>query len=348
MARKIKIANKFVGTGYPVFIIAEAGVNHNGSLNSAKKIVDAAKEAGADAVKFQTFKAEDVTTKTAELAEYQKKNIEKNETQLEMIKKLELSYEDFRKLKNYCDKKQIIFLSTPHSEDAANFLESLVVAYKIGSGDLTNLPLLEGVAQKKKPMILSTGMSGLREIREAVKLIKKNGNKEIVLLHCTTNYPCPINEVNLKAMATLKKEFDLPVGYSDHTKGFLAPVMAAALGAQIIEKHFTLDKKLPGPDHKASQEPKGFKKMVCMVREAEKIMGSATKKPTEGEKKIMKIVRKSIVAKIEIKAGQIIKKEMLDLKRPGTGIEPKHINRIIGRKAKINIKEDQLINWKDL
>lgn len=342
----IKIGSKKNGKNQPVFIIAEAGVNHNGSLNLAKKLVDIAKKAGADAVKFQTFHAEQIVSFRAKKAEYQ--NRAKGRTQYEMLKKLELSFSDFQKLKKYCDKKKIIFLSTPHSEDAVDFLNSLVPAFKIGSGDLTNLPILEKIAKKKKLIILATGMSTLKEIREAVKTIKKAGNNKIVLLHCTTNYPCPIEEVNLKAMQTLKKEFNLPVGYSDHTLGIIVPIMAAAVGARVLEKHFTLDKNLSGPDHKASLSPKELEDMVKMIRSAEKALGNGIKKPNKNEEKIKKIARKSIIAKKDIKKSNKINRDMLVIKRPGTGILPKYIDRVVGKIAQKNIKKDSLIKLKDL
>jgi len=345
---KIKIGEKLIDKRNPCFIIAEAGVNHNGDIGLAKELIDAAKKAGADAVKFQTFKTENLVTENAEMAEYQKKNLGKKESQLKMLKKYELNYNDFKRLKRYCDKKGIIFLSTPHSEDAVDFLEPLVPAYKIGSGDLTNLPFLEKIAQKKKPIILSTGMAMLDEVREAVKVIKKHGNNKIILLHCTTNYPCPIEEVNLKTMLTLKREFRLPVGYSDHTLGILVPIMAVAMGAQVLEKHFTLNKNLPGPDHKTSLEPDELREMVKKVREAEKALGDGIKKPTKSEEKIKKIVRKSIVAKNDIPGDAVITEDMLIIKRPGIGIKPKYLNKIIGKKAKKDIKKDSLIKFEDL
>jgi N,N'-diacetyllegionaminate synthase len=340
--KTIKISDK------RCFIIAEAGVNHNGDFNLAKKLVDAAKKAGADAVKFQTFKAENVVTKNAKMANYQIKNIGKNESQLKMIKKFELRFEDFSNLKKYCDNKKIIFLSTPHSQDAVDFLNPIVSAFKVGSGDLTNLPVLKKIAGKKKPIILGTGMATLGEVREAVKTIKKYGNNKIIILHCTTNYPCPIDEINLRAIMTLKKEFNLPVGYSDHTKNIFVPVMAIAMGAEVLEKHFTLNKNLPGPDHKASLEPKELKEMIYNIRQAEKILGSGVKKPTRSEKEIMKITRKSIVAKRDILEGEKINGNMLIIKRPGNGIEPKYLDRVINKKTKRDIKKDQLISWKDI
>ena len=344
----VKIRNRVIGEGHPLFIIAEAGVNHNGDVGLAKKLIDGAKEAGADAVKFQTFKAENVVTENAGMAKYQKRNTGKSQTQLGMIKKLELKYKDFIKLKKYCDKKKIIFLSTPHTEDAVDFLEPLVPAYKIGSGDLTNLPFLKKIAKKKKPIILSTGMATLAEVREAVKTIKKAGNNKIILLHCTTNYPCPLEEVNLRAMQTLKQEFNLPVGYSDHTLGITISIMAVAMGANAIEKHFTLNRNLPGPDHKASLEPDELRNMVIAIRNVEKALGNGIKKLTKSEEEIKKVARKSIVAKVDIPAGTKITKEMLIIKRPGTGIEPRYLNKLIGKIAKKEIKKDTLIKFKDL
>lgn len=344
----MKIGNKLIKEEGPCFIIAEAGVNHNGSLKLAKKLIDAAQNAGADAIKFQTFKTENLVTEGTEMADYQKKNLNKKSSQYRMLKKLELKYEDFIELKKYCDKKNILFLSTPHTEDAIDFLYSLVPAYKIASGDLTNLPFLEKIAKKKKPIILSTGMATLDEVREAVTAIKKTGNNKIIVLHCTTNYPCPLEEVNLKAMLTLKKEFNLLVGYSDHTLGIMVSVIAVALGARVIEKHFTLDKNLTGPDHKASLEPKELEAMTKMIRAIEQVLGSGIKKPTKSEEKTKKIARKSIAAAKNIKKGTKITEDMLTIKRPGTGIKPKYLDKIIGRIAKENIKEDSLIKLKDL
>jgi len=344
----IKIGDRLIGINQPVFIIAEAGVNHNGDIKLARKLVDVAKDAGADAIKFITYKSEDVVTKSAEMASYQEKNIGKRETQQEMLKKLELDYEAFVELKNYCDKKNIIFLSTPHTEDAAEFLEDLVPAYKISSPDLINLPFLKSVAKKGKPIILSTGMSTMQEIKEALETIHKEGNKQVILLHCTSNYPCALEEVNLRAMQNMKKEFDCLIGYSDHTMGTIVPIAAVSLGAVIIEKHFTLDKSLPGPDHEASLEPEALKKMVEKIRKVEMMLGSFEKVPTESEKEIMKLIRKSIVAKRDIKNGETIEKEMLVIKRPGTGIEPKFIDETLGKKAKKAIGKDEIIKWDDI
>jgi len=344
----VKIGDKIIGEKKPCFIIAEAGVNHNGNLRLAKKIVEAAKKAGADAVKFQTFKSENLVTENAEMADYQKKNIREKESQLEMLKKLELKKEDFSELKKYCDKKNIIFLSTPHTEDALDFLEKLVPALKIASGDLTNIPFLEKVARKRKPIILSTGMATTNEVREAIKAIRKCGNNKIVLLHCTSNYPCHFSEVNLKAISTLKKEFKLPVGYSDHTQGILIPALAVVLGAKVIEKHFTLDKRLPGPDHRASLEPEELEEMVKTIRDTERALGSGVKGPTKSEEKIKKLVRKSIIARVDISENTKITKEMLIVKRPGIGIAPKYLSKVLNKKAKKGIKKDELISFEKL
>jgi len=342
------VKNNSIKIKKPCFIIAEAGVNHNGSLKLAKKLINKAGEIGVDAIKFQTFKSEDLVIEKSKMADYQKKNIGKNESQLEMLKKLELSEKEFIELKKYCDRKKIIFLSTPHTEKAIDFLEPLVPVYKIASGDLTNLPFLEKVAKKQKPIILSTGMADLKEIEEVIEIIKKNKNNKIFLLHCTTDYPCPTEEVNLRAILTLQQRFNLPVGYSDHTKSTLISIVAVSLGAKIIEKHFTLDKKLLGPDHKASLIPNEFRKMVKEIRIIEKAMGSGIKKPTKNEEKIKKLMRKSVVAKTDIPKGTRIQKEMIIIKRPGIGIEPKFFNKIIGKKTKKNIKKDQLISWQML
>jgi len=331
-----------------VFIIAEAGVNHNGDIRLAHKLVDAAKEAGADAVKFQTFKAENVVSKLADKAEYQKETTNSKESQYEMIKKLELSFEDFVKIKDYCDKKDIIFLSTPFDYESVGFLESLVPLYKIGSGEITNLPFLEYVAKKGKPMILSTGMSTLGEVEEAVKtIINVTSSLPLTLLHCVSNYPAKYEDVNLKAMLTLKEVFELPVGYSDHTLGIEIAIAAVALGAKVIEKHFTLDRGLPGPDHKASLEPDELKKMVKAIRNVEKALGSGIKKPAQSELKVMKVARRSLVAARDIRAGEVIKESDILIKRPGTGILPKFKEIIIGMRLTRDVKKDNPFDWED-
>lgn len=357
--------DKKIGKNHPVFIIAEAGVNHNGSLDLAMKLIDAAVYAGADAVKFQTFKSENLITKNADRAEYQKKNLGGEETQLQMLKKLELKYEDFFKLKNYCDRKGIMFLSTPHTQDTLNFLNKIVPMFKIGSGDLTNIPFLRKVASFQKPMILGTGMANLSEIKEALEAISLQGNENVVFLHCTTNYPCPLNEVNLKAMLTMQNELNCLIGYSDHTIGDDVCLLAQENGAVVLEKHFTLDKNMHGPDHKASANPEELKELISKVREQEsingnnisrslnenvlnKIMGNENKEPTKSELKIMKLIRKSIISNKKINKGDKIEESSIIIKRPGTGLHPREYFNLIGKTSNKDIEKDELIKLEDL
>jgi len=348
MARNIRILDRVIGSGEPCFVIAEAGVNHNGEFRLAKKMVDAAKKSGADAIKFQVFRAERVVTKTAEKAAYQKKRTGKG-SQYEMLKKLELSEEEFMKLAAHAKKKNIIFLASAFDEESVALLDELKVpAFKVPSGEITNFPLLRHIARKRKPIILSTGMSTLSEVAEALKMIKKEGVKEIALLHCVSDYPAKAEEMNLGAMQTLRCEFRLPVGLSDHTLDTTVPIAAVALGANIIEKHFTLDRKLLGPDHRASLEPSEFGKMVARIREVEKALGNRIKKPTKSEEAIKKAVRKSIVARVNIPAGTVIAEHMLDFKRPGTGLEPKCLKKVVGKRAKKHIKADELVTFEKL
>ena len=332
MKRYVNIGNKKVGEGHSVFIIAEAGVNHNGSLRLAKKMVGVAKSVGADAIKFQTFKTEGLVVKRG--------------PQFNMLRQLELNKRDFKALSDYCRKKKIIFLSTPFDSNSSYFLYKLgVPAFKIASGELTNVPLLQQVAGYIKPVILSTGMSTLKEVVEAVKVIYSAGNRALVLLHCTSNYPAKYSDVNLRAMDTLKKKFDTPVGYSDHTKGLEVSVAAVARGANIIEKHFTLDRTLPGPDHKASLEPDELKSFVNAIRNTEKAMGDGIKKPCYSEDRIKKIARKSIVAACDIPRGSVLTEDMLSIKRPGRGIEPRYLSRLIKKRTRVNVKKDQVFTW---
>jgi len=345
--KKIKIENKLVGDKEPCFIIAEVGVNHNGDLSLAKKMIDEAKKAGADAIKFQSFKAETLVTKSAEKEKYQRTKTK--ESQYEMLKKLELSEKEQKALFSYCQKRKIIFLSTPYGEEDADFLEKLgVPAFKISSSDITHLPLLKHIAKKKLPMIISTGASYLEEVKEAVKAVKSQGNNKIILMHCTNIYPAPLEDVNLRAIYTLRKTFNLPIGYSDHTLGTTVPIAAVAIGAVAIEKHFTLDRKLPGPDQKASSEPKEIKEMVKLIRDTEKALGAPLKAPVRGEHEDRILGRRSIIAKTDIKKGEIIKNNMLIIKRPGDGIQPKDIDKIIGKRAKRNIKKDVSIKRIDI
>lgn len=328
-----------------VYIIAEAGVNHNGDITKALFLVDEAKKAGADAVKFQTFIAAQLVSKEAKMADYQKENIGKETSQLDMIKQLELSFADFVMIKEYCDKVKIQFLSTPFDLESVVFLDSIVPFFKIGSGEITNYPFLKHVAKKKKPIVLSTGMSTLAEIEKALEVIDKEGCSDIVLLHCTTNYPCPYDEVNLQAMLTLRDAFKLPVGYSDHTIGIEVPVAAVTMGAKVIEKHFTLNKNLPGPDHKASLDPQELSEMVKAIRNIESAFGDGIKKPNQSELEVMSVARKSLVAAKDLKAGEIVKESDIAIKRPGNGIKPEFLNIIIGKKMLRDLDEDELLSW---
>ena len=333
---------------YPkTLIIAEAGVNHNGSLDLAKKMIDVAVEAGADAVKFQTFKAEKVVSRYAPKAEYQMKTTTADESHLEMVKKLELDAAAHRTLIDYCKKKNIRFLSTPFDLESIDLLNELGLnIFKIPSGEITNLPYLRKIGALKKEIILSTGMADLGEIEDVLDVLTGAGTKlkDITVLHCNTEYPTPIEDVNLRAMLTIKAAFPgVNIGYSDHTLGIEVPIAAVAMGATIIEKHFTLDKSMKGPDHKASLEPDELRAMVCAIRNIEKILGTGIKKATPLELKNKPIVRKSIVAACDIRKGEIFTKENLTAKRPGTGISPMRWDEVIGKKASRDFNEDELI-----
>lgn len=326
-----------------VLIIAEAGVNHNGDLTIAKQLVDEAKKCGADVVKFQTFNPKKLASKQAKMAEYQKENLGVEESQEEMLSKLTLEREDYVELANYCCKVGIQFLSTPFEIDSVHFLNNIQDIWKIPSGEITNYPYLVEIARTGKDVILSTGMSTLDEVDAAIEVLKNNGSGVVTLLHCTTNYPTPMKDVNLRAMLTLKGHCGCPVGYSDHTNGIEVPVAAAALGAEVIEKHFTLDRNMDGPDHKASLEPEELKAMVDAVRNIEKAMGNGEKVPSESEKANISVVRKSIIAAKSIKAGEILTEENITTKRPGTGINPMRWNEVVGTKAIRDFEEDELI-----
>lgn len=329
-----------------VFIIAEAGVNHNGKLDLAFKLVDVAKEAGADAVKFQTFKTENVVAEKADMAEYQKRNVSKSKTQYEMIKELELSFDDFVKIKKYCDEKGILFLSSPFDHESIDFLEPLVPYYKIPSGEIVNYPYLEHIAYKRKPIIMSTGMASLGEVERALDVIyNTNSDAKVYLLHCTTNYPTPFEEVNLRAMLTLKEAFKLPVGYSDHTLGIEVPIAAVALGAVIIEKHFTLERNLPGPDHKASLEPEELKIMVRSIRNIEMALGDGVKRPNKSEESIRAVVRKSLVAARSISTGKIVGKDDIAVKRANEGLKPEFMYIILGKRLRKPIRKGEAFTW---
>ncbi len=327
-----------------VYIIAEAGVNHNGSLETARRMVDAAKEAGADCIKFQTFRSENLVSRRAEKAQYQKKNTSPDGTQLEMLRKLELSYEDFCKLSGYCREAQLEFLSTAFDLESVDFLHGLgMKVWKIPSGEITNLPYLVRIAELKQRVILSTGMCEMKEIEAAVEVLRKYGTQDITLLHCTTEYPAPYEDVNLNAMAAMRNSFRLPVGYSDHTQGIEVAVAAAALGAAVIEKHFTLDKMMEGPDHKASLETAELKAMITSIRNIERAMGNGIKKPAASEIKNISVARKSIVAKTRIKQGEAFTEDNLTAKRPGNGISPMQWFQVLGLTAAKDYEEDEMI-----
>ncbi|QHS61990.1 N-acetylneuraminate synthase [Chitinophaga agri] len=329
-----------------IFIIAEAGVNHNGDMSLAKQLIDIAADAKADAVKFQTFVAEKLVSKFAEKAAYQKASTDAAETQLSMIKKLELSFAQFGELRDYAEAKGIMFLSTPFDFPSIDFLKSLGMNYgKIPSGELTNLPYLIQMAKNFEHLILSTGMSEMSEIEDALKVLQEYGAKRenIVVLHCNTEYPTPFEDANLKAMLSIEKEFGIKVGYSDHTSGIEAAVAAAALGASVIEKHYTIDRTMEGPDHSASLEPQELKALVSAVRNIEKAMGTGFKTPSPSELKNKAIARKSVVAARDIKAGEVFTEDNLTIKRPGSGISPMKWFDVLGKKAIKDFQTDELI-----
>lgn len=325
------------------FIIAEAGVNHNGSIELAKKLIDKALWAGVDAVKFQTFTADKLASKSAQKADYQnKKTSEKS--QYEMLKKLELKTKDFQLLKDYCDQKGIKFMSSAFDLDSIDLLNEIGLdIWKIPSGEITNYPYLKKIAELNQKIIMSTGMANLSEIESALDLLKENGATDISVLHCNTEYPTPMRDVNLRAMLTIKQAFKVDVGYSDHTNGIEIPTAAVALGAEIIEKHFTLDNSMEGPDHKASLEPEELKNMVKAIRNVEKALGNGIKKPSRSESKNKDIARKSIVAAKDIEKRELFTQNNLTIKRPGDGINPMQWPNILGKKAKKDFAFDELI-----
>jgi len=328
-----------------VYIIAEAGVNHNGSLDLALKLCDAAKNAGVDAIKFQTWRTENIVTKSTDLANYQEKNISSSEvTQFEMLKKLELSYDSFVIIKEHCNRIGITFLSTPDDEESLSFLIRLGIDFvKVGSGEVSNSPYLRAIGSTRMPIVLSTGMSNLGEIERAYNILIEAGASGVTLLHCTTNYPCPMDEVNLSAMLTLKEAFKCKVGYSDHTEGIEIPIAAAALGAEIIEKHFTLDKSMDGPDHKASLNPFELSEMVTAIRNIEKALGNGIKKPNDSECEISRVILKRIVAKNKIKKGDLLSGENITVKRSNTGIPATYWDLILGSAADTDYEIDDSI-----
>jgi len=326
------------------YIIAEAGVNHNGRLDLALKLCDAAKECGVDAIKFQTWKTELIIAEGTKMAEYQKNNLNTEESQFDMLKKLELSYDQFTTIKEYCNKIGIQFLSTADETESLDFLCELGIPFiKLGSGDINNVPYLRYVAGKGIPVILSTGMSSMKDVVLAYDTLKEAGADDITVLHCTTNYPCPMNEVNLRSMITIKDTLKCRVGYSDHTMGTEVPVAAVALGAKVIEKHFTLDRNMEGPDHPASLEPHELKEMVRQIRNIETALGNGIKEPNESERKISSVVLKKILAKKKIRKGEILSADNLTIKRAESGISAEYWDLIVDTEARYDYNIDEPI-----
>jgi N,N'-diacetyllegionaminate synthase len=345
----LRIGDKRIGAGQPTFFIAEGGVNHNGNVENAKRLVEIAADAGADAVKFQTFRAEELASSAAPKAKYQEDHSGADESQLEMLKRLELSTEDFQEIEKHARLREIIFLSTPFDTESVDMLDQLrVPAFKIPSGEITNWPLLEYIAAKNRPVILSTGMSYLSEVEEAIGVIRAAGCSHLAVLHCTSNYPAAAASSNLRAMQTISETFDVPTGLSDHTLGMEMAIAAVAMGARIIEKHFTLDKSLPGPDHQASLAPNELRSLIHSIREVESGMGDGIKRPTPSEEETRDVARRSIITRQEILKGTTIERQMLVFKRPGNGIPPSKLAEIVGRKVTRTIPADSKLEFEDL
>lgn len=341
---RIKIGNRLVGPDQPVFIIAEAGVNHNGDLETGKRLIEKAKEAGADAVKFQSFKTENIITRNAPKSTYHLETTGREQSWFDLLKTQELNREAHEILMEHCNKTGIMFLSAPYDEESADMLEELdIPAFKVASTDANNIPFLKHLAKKKRPIILSTAMCTVEEIKESLDAVKEEGCNDLILLHCTANYPSKLEDSNLRAMQTLGREFNVPVGYSDHCPGYINPVAATAMGAVVYEKHFTLDKNMPGPDHRSSLDPEELKQLVLDIRNTELSLGNPEKGPTESEKENRAKLRKSVVARVDIQPDTVITREMLTTKRPGTGMPPKALSTLIGKKSKILLKEDTLV-----
>ncbi len=343
--RTISIAGREVGAAQPCFIIAEAGVNHNGDVRLARQLVDAAVRAGADAVKFQAFTAERLVTQDSPKADYQVRTTGGEESQLDMLRRLELSRRNHQELKDYCGQRGILYMSTPFDENNADFLTDLgVPVFKISSGDITNLPFLAHVACKGKPLIVSTGMATLGEVEAAVHTIEASSNDDVALLHCVSNYPANPSDVNLRAIQTMMTAFNLPIGYSDHTLGLEVALGAVALGACIIEKHFTLDRSLPGPDHQASSVPDELAALVSGIRKLEVALGHGRKEPASSEANMAAVARKSLVAARLIPAGSPLTEDLIAIKRPGTGLPPVMRSQLVGRVAKKDIQADTILS----
>jgi N-acetylneuraminate synthase len=345
----IRINNEIAGDDKPCYIIAEAGVNHNGDIDIAKQLIDATKTSGSNAIKFQTFNVDEGTPKNIPKVSYMKRGSSKDESMYELLKKYEFGLDEFIEIKKYCDKKKITFLSTPCDLKSLDILKFLDVdVYKIGSGDLTFIPLIREVAKTGKPVLISTGMPTLAEIEHAVTSVEKAGNNNIILLQCTTNYPLAYCDVNLNVIKTLQSAFGYPVGFSDHTPGIEVSIAAVAMGARVIEKHITLDKTMKGPDHSSSLEPYEMKLLVNSIRNVESALGSTVKKPTKTEIEIAQIVRKSIVALKPIKRGEVLDSTNVGIMKPGLGLSPKYLNEVLGKKIKHNKSAYQYIHFGDL
>lgn len=340
----INIAGREVGMGRPCFIIAEAGVNHNGSLSAARQLIDVAVRAGADAVKFQTFKAERLATPDAPKAQYQLRNTGAAESQYEMLQRLELSEDAHRELMAYCAERGILFMSTPFDEESADFLDELGVAvFKLPSGEITNLPFVGHVARKGKPLIVSTGMASLKEVETTVQTIEACANSSFILLHCVSNYPAGHEDANLRAMRTMEETFKVAVGYSDHTLGVEVALASVALGACVIEKHFTLSRDLPGPDHRASLEPDELAAMVRGIRIVEAALGHGRKEPAASEAEIAAVARRSLVASRDLEAGTELTETMIAIRRPGTGLPAAMLSEIVGRRLRVPLRAGALL-----
>lgn len=347
-AREFRVGRRRLGPGRPCFVIAEAGVNHNGRLALARRLVDAAARAGADAVKFQTFRAERLVTRRARPAPYQRRGVGRGESTFEMLRRLELSEKDHRALAAHSRRRNILFLSTPFDPESAGFLARLgVPLFKVSSGDLTDLPFLESLARRRKPLVLSTGMSTLAEVRAALRAVRRAGAKQVALLHCVSNYPAAPADVNLRAMDALVAAFGVPVGFSDHTPGIEVSLAAVARGACVIEKHFTLDRRLPGPDHRASLEPAELAALVRGIRRVESALGDGRKRPAPSERAMIPFARKSLVALRDIAVGEKLAPEMVGAKRPGTGLAPAALRRFLGKKVRRPVAADRPLTAAD-
>lgn len=345
----LTLGNHKIGDGAPCFVIAEAGVNHNGNTELAYRLIDAAKDVGADAVKFQTFRTDDVVTATAPKAQYQSRTTAKGESQRDMIAALELPADSYADLKKYAEDKGLVFLSTPFDPFSVDLLDEIgVVAFKIPSGEITNIQLLEHVASKGKPILISTGMSNLGEVDNAVRLVTARGLNEIALFQCTSNYPTAPKDVNLRAMATLAAKFGVPVGLSDHTEGWEIAIAAVALGATMIEKHLTLDCKMAGPDHAASMEPPEFTLMVNGIRKVEAAMGTGIKEPAQSEADVASVARRSLVAACDLAEGAVLSSKNISFRRPGTGLPPTSLPMLVGKILNKAVEKGHLFSMNDL